>query len=65
MTGRLLVLPENTPEKKARLQKEVDHFRERYGDFLKKGDPYYNPNLSIVRGDCAFRMAYEKKDEIV
>ena len=56
---------ENTPEKKARLQKEVDHFRERYGDFLKKGDPYYNPNLSIVRGDCAFRMAYEKKDEIV
>ena len=56
---------ENTPEKKARLQKEVDHFRERYSDFLKKGDPYYNPNLSIVRGDCAFRMAYEKKDEIV
>ena len=56
---------ENTPEKKARLQKEVDHFRERYRDFLKKGDPYYNPNLSIVRGDCAFRMAYEKKDEIV
>lgn len=56
---------ENTPEKKARLQKEVDHFRERYRDFLKMGDPYYNPNLSIVRGDCAFRMAYEKKDEIV
>ena len=56
---------ENTPEKKARLQKEVDHFRERYRDFLKKGDPYYNPNLSIVRGDCAFRMVYEKKDEIV
>ena len=56
---------ENTPEKKARLQKEVDHFRERYRDFLKKGDPYYNPNLSIVRGDCAVRMAYEKKDEIV
>ena len=56
---------ENTPEKKARLQREVDHFRERYGDFLKAGDPYYNPNLSIVRGDCAFRMASEKKDEII
>lgn len=27
---------ENTPEKKARLQKEVDHFRERYRDFLKR-----------------------------
>ena len=51
--------------RRQRLQKEVDHFRERYRDFLKKGDPYYNPNLSIVRGDCAFRMAYEKKDEIV
>jgi len=56
---------ENTPEKKARLQREVDHFRERHGDFLKAGDPYYNPNLSIVRGDCAFRMASEKKDEII
>ena len=56
---------ENTPEKKARLQREVDHFRERHGDFLKAGDPYYNPNLSIVSGDCAFRMASETKDELI
>ena len=56
---------ENTYAKKARFQKEVDHFRERYGEFLKAGDPYYNPNLSIVRGDCALRMAAEKKYEVI
>ena len=56
---------ENTDAKKARFQKEVDHFRERYGEFLKAGDPYYNPNLSIVRGDCALRMAAEKKYEVI
>ena len=56
---------ENTDAKKARFHKEVDHFRERYGEFLKAGDPYYNPNLSIVRGDCALRMAAEKKYEVI
>ena len=56
---------ENTDAKKARFQKEVDHFRERHGEFLKAGDPYYNPNLSIVRGDCALRMAAEKKYEVI
>lgn len=56
---------ENTPEKKERFQKEVAHFRARHAEFLKAGDPYYNPNLSIVRGDCAFRMASEKKDEVI
>ena len=56
---------ENTPEKKARFDKEVAHFRDRHRKFLKAGDPYYNPNLSIVRGDCAFRMASEKKDEVI
>ena len=56
---------ENTLEKKARFDKEVAHFRDRHRKFLKAGDPYYNPNLSIVRGDCAFRMASEKKDEVI
>ena len=56
---------ENTPEKKVRFDREVAHFRERHREFLKAGDPYYNPNLSIVRGDCAFRMASEKKHEVI
>ena len=52
---------ENTPEKKARLQKEVDHFRERYRDFLKKGDPYYNPNLTLRKSNFALRDLQKEK----
>lgn len=37
---------ENTPEKKARFQTEVDFMIDRWGDLLKR-DPYYNPNLSL------------------
>lgn len=54
---------ENTEEKQQRFKKEISHFRERHAEFLKKGDPYYNPNLSLVRGDCTFRMESEKKIE--
>lgn len=39
---------ENTPEKVERFNKEVDTFKARWKDFLKKGDPYYNPNLSLT-----------------
>ena len=50
---------EQTPEKKERFQREIDLFRERYEKLLKAGDPYYNPNLSLVQGDCSLRLAYE------
>ena len=36
---------EDTPEKQKRFQKEVNLFKERWGSELKKGDPFYNPNL--------------------
>ncbi|MDQ3880266.1 MAG: glycosyltransferase [Chloroflexota bacterium] len=29
--------------------------RERYGDFLRIGDPFYHPALTLVRTDCALR----------
>lgn len=54
---------ENTDEKQLRFKKEIHHFRERHAQFLKDGDPYYNPNLSLVRGDCTFRMQSERKVE--
>lgn len=38
---------EDTPEKIKRFQGEIETFNERWGDFLKKGDPYYNKNLSL------------------
>ena len=42
---------EDTPEKKARFNKEVDAFRKRHGESLSQGDPYYN---------CHFRLDTEE-----
>ena len=42
---------EDTPQKKARFQSEVERFCEKWGDVLESGDPYYNPNLSLVFED--------------
>ena len=36
---------ENTPEKIKRFQGEINRFKSKWGDFLEKGDPYYNKNL--------------------
>jgi len=38
---------ENTPEKLKRFQGEIDTFEKRWMEFLDKGDPYYNINLSL------------------
>jgi len=42
---------EDTPEKKERQKREGAVFLEQWGDFIKKGDPNYNPNLSLIRED--------------
>ncbi len=46
---------EDTPEKQERFKRECDNFYSRWDDFLKKGDPYYNPNLSLEREDFSTR----------
>jgi glycosyltransferase involved in cell wall biosynthesis len=38
---------EDTQEKLDRLIKEQNHFLNKWSDFLAKGDPFYNPNLSL------------------
>lgn len=38
---------EDTDEKLNRFKKEQLFFLNKWADFLKKGDPYYNPNLSL------------------
>ena len=43
------------PEKAKRFKGEFDRFRERYADFLEKGDPYYNPNLTLDKEDFSLR----------
>jgi GT2 family glycosyltransferase len=34
-------------ERQARFKKELDYMRRRHAEILEKGDPYYNPNLSL------------------
>ncbi len=46
---------EDTPEKQARFCAETERFQARWGAELEAGDPYYNPNLSLVYED--FRLA--------
>jgi GT2 family glycosyltransferase len=48
---------EDTPEKKARFQREYKAMQERWGEILQT-DPFYNHNLSYVSGD--FRLANKK-----
>ncbi len=38
---------EDTPEKKARFNRESQSFSTRWEEILKNGDPYYNPNLTL------------------
>ena len=38
---------EDSPEKIKRFQGEIAEFKNRWEDFLIKGDPYYNINLSL------------------
>lgn len=39
---------EDSPEKAARFQREIDYMRNHWIGILKGGDPYYNPNFSSV-----------------
>lgn len=53
---------EDTPEKKARFDSEVDFMRMRWGDALAR-DPAYNPNLSLT--SATFEFAYPPRDGAV
>lgn len=41
---------EDTAEKIRRLEGEIKHFQDKWGDVLRKGDPYYNKNFKIEHG---------------
>ncbi|MCR4277980.1 MAG: glycosyltransferase family 2 protein [Candidatus Berkelbacteria bacterium] len=47
---------EDTPEKIARFKKEIDRFTAKWGEFLRQGDPHYNPNLTLDREDFSLRL---------
>lgn len=46
---------EDTPEKIARFQGEIKRFEDKWKKELDEGDPYYNPNLTLVREDFSFK----------
>ncbi len=46
---------EDTPGKISRFNNEADRFLKKWPDILTKGDPYYNPNLSLDRNDFSLK----------
>lgn len=46
---------EDTPEKIKRFNSEIDRFQKRWGKELKKGDPFYNPHLTLHHEDFSFK----------
>lgn len=54
---------EDTPEKVARFAGEIELFKKKWEEELKKGDPYYNPNLSLKRADYSLRGEDEKLEK--
>ena len=46
---------ENTPEKKSRFGRELKIFEKKWPDILRDGDPYYNPNLSMITQDFSLK----------
>ena len=54
---------ESTPEKTARFEKECALFRERHSEFLLKGDPCYNPNLTLSGTDGCEKNIFRGSEE--
>jgi GT2 family glycosyltransferase len=47
---------EDTPEKVKRFQSEINLFMSKWEAFLEKGDPYYNPNLTLDKHDFSLNV---------
>ncbi|MCR5294306.1 MAG: glycosyltransferase family 2 protein [Lachnospiraceae bacterium] len=48
-------LDQGNPEKVRRFQSEMAVFQKRWPEILRDGDPYYNPNLSMVTQDFSLK----------
>jgi GT2 family glycosyltransferase len=47
---------EDTREKRSRFRGEIEYFRGKWKSVLEKGDPYYNPNLTLDREDFSIKI---------
>ena len=52
---------EDTPEKVERFNKEIATFMKAWQDVLDNGDPYYNPNLTLLKSNFALRDLLKEK----
>jgi GT2 family glycosyltransferase len=46
---------EDTKEKQIRFRGEIDYFDAKWKKELEAGDPYYNPNLSLIHEDFSLK----------
>jgi GT2 family glycosyltransferase/glycosyltransferase involved in cell wall biosynthesis len=46
----------DSPEKQQRFRREFERFRQKWKSVLAKGDPYYNPNLTLEKEDFSLRL---------
>ena len=46
---------DSAPEKRKRFLGEINRFKARWGEELEKGDPYYNPNLTLEKEDLSVK----------
>ena len=51
--------PENTVEKLQRFERECAYMKQRWAEILQKGDPMYNPNLTLKKWDYSVRKQKE------
>jgi GT2 family glycosyltransferase len=46
----------NAQDKRMEFKKDMEYFRRKWEDVLVKGDPYYNPNLTLDREDFSIKI---------
>ena len=46
---------EDSKEKIRRFQNEIEYMRSHWLELLKKGDPMYNPNLTLTKWEYSLR----------
>ncbi len=46
---------EDSPQKQKRFNSEITRFMRKWSDTLAKGDPYYNPNLTLTHEDFSVK----------
>ena len=51
---------DTTPEKKSRFDYEVSFMLNKWNSIIKNGDPYYNPNLTLVRSNLSIKLPGEE-----